>query len=69
MERRLMIKQRMGEIPANKTHPRLEVFTSGMPSWYIFAPMQEIGGTHLSGTIHIPVEGKRLKRGWKQLLE
>ena len=29
MDRHLMVKQRLGEIPANKTHPRLEVFTSG----------------------------------------
>ena len=66
MERRLMIKQRLGEIPADRTHPRLEVFTSGVPGWYIFAPMVAPG---ISGTFHIPMEGKRLKPGWKNLLE
>lgn len=66
MARHLMIKQRMGELPANKTHPRLEVFTSGEPGWYVFAPMVAPG---ISGTIQFPVEGKRLKQGWKRLLK
>jgi hypothetical protein len=61
-----MVKGRLGEIPANKNHPRLEVFTSGVPGWYIFAPMVAPG---ISGTIHIPVRGTDLKPGWKRLLE
>ena len=61
-----MIKQRMGEIPANKTHPRLEVFTSGALGWYVFAPMVSPG---ILGTIHIPVKGSNLKPGWKKSLE
>jgi len=65
MEQRLMIKQRLGEIPANATHPRMEVFTSGLPGWYIFAPMPAPG---ISGTIHIPIQGSRLKPGWKRKL-
>jgi len=66
MDQRLMIKQRLGEIPANATHPRMEVFTSGEPGWYIFAPVPAPG---ISGTIHIPVHGKDLKPGWRKLLE
>ena len=65
MEQRLMVKQRLGEIPANKTHPRMEVFTSGVPGWYIFAPMSAPG---ISGTIHIPIQGNRLRLGWKDEL-
>ncbi len=37
MEPRLMIKQRLGEIPANATDPLMEVFISTLPGWYIFA--------------------------------
>ena len=66
MDQRLMIKQRLGEIPANKTHHRLEVFTSGVPGWYVFAPMVAPG---ISGTIHFPVKGSALKPGWQKLLE
>ena len=65
MEQRLMVKQRVGEIPANASHPRMEVFASGVSGWYIFAPMQAPG---ISGTIHFPVQGKDLVRGWKRLL-
>jgi len=65
MEPRLMVKQRLGEIPASGARPRMEVFTSGMPGWYIFAPM---AGPGISGTLHIPIEGKRLKTGWKKEL-
>jgi hypothetical protein len=65
-DRRLMIKQHLGEIPANKTHPRLEVFTSGVPDWYVFAPMVAPG---ISGTIQFPVKGSDLKTGWQTLLE
>jgi hypothetical protein len=65
MDQRLMIKQRLGEIPANSTHPRLEVFVSGVPGWYIFAPMTPDG---FSGTIHIPVKGTDLKPGWRKQL-
>ena len=65
-DRRLMIKQRLGEIPANKTHPRLEVFTSGVPGWYVFAPMV---APSISGTIQFPVKGSDLETGWHQLLE
>ena len=65
MEQRLMVKQRLGEIPANATHPRMEVFTSALPGWYIFAPMPAPG---ISGTIHIPIQGNRLKPGWKEEL-
>jgi hypothetical protein len=65
MEQRLMVKQRLGEIPANATHPRMEVFTSALPGWYIFAPMSAPG---ISGTIHIPIQGSRLKPGWKEEL-
>ena len=67
----LGIKQRMGEIPATAKHPRLEVFTSGKPGCYVFCPMVSggIGKPSISGTIHIPVQGKDLKRGWKRLLE
>jgi len=65
----LGVKQRMGEIPGTAKHPRFEVFTTGLPGWYLFCPMLVIGNVHFSGTIQIPVEGKRLKRGWKRLLE
>ncbi len=65
-DQRLMIKQRLGEIPANKTHGRLEVITSAVPGWYVFAPM---AGPGISGTIHFPVKGTDLKRGWRRLLE
>ena len=65
-DRRLMIKQRLGEIPANKTHPRLVVFTSGVPGWYVFAPMVAPG---ISGTIQFPVKVSELKTGWQKLLE
>jgi len=65
-DRRLMIKQRLGEIPANKTPPRLEVFTSGVLGWYVFAPMVAPG---ISGTIQFPVKGSDLKTGWQQQLE
>ena len=65
-DRRLRIKQRLGEIPANKTHPRLEVFTSEVPGWYVFAPMVAPG---ISGTIQFPVKGDDLKTGWQQQLE
>jgi len=65
MERRLMVKQRLGEIPASGARPRMEVFASGVSGWYIFAPMQSPG---ISGTLHIPIQGKRLKPGWKRLL-
>ena len=65
-DRRLMIKQRLREIPANKTHPRHEVFTSGMQGWYVFAPMVASG---ISGTIHFPVKGSDLKDGWQKNLE
>ncbi len=65
-DRRLMIKQRLGEIPANKTHPKLEVFTSGVPGWYVFAPMVAPG---ISGAIQFPVKGSDLKPGWHKLLE
>jgi len=65
MNRRLMVKQRLGEIPATETRPRFEVFTSAEPGWYIFAPMPAPG---ISGTIHIPVHGRDLKPGWKRLL-
>ncbi|MDD5038679.1 MAG: hypothetical protein PHN78_05120 [Dehalococcoidales bacterium] len=65
-DRRLMVKQRLGEIPANDTPPRLEVFTSAVPGWYIFAPMAAPG---ISGTNHFPVKGSSLKRGWQKLLE
>jgi len=66
MDNHLMVKQRLGEIPATDKHGRLEVFTSGVPGWYIFAPMV---GRGISGTIHIPVKGSNLKPGWKRLLE
>ena len=66
MNRHLMIKQRLGEIPATKKHARFEVFTSGEPGWYVFAPMVSPG---ISGTIHFPVKGSDLKRGWQKLLE
>ena len=66
MDNRFMIKQRLGEIPANETHPRLEVFTSGVPGWYVFAPMVAPG---ISGTIHFSVKGSALKPGWQKLLE
>ena len=66
MDQRLMIKQRLGELPANATHPRLEVFTSGVPGWYVFAPMVAPG---ISGTLHFPVKGSTLKPGWSNLLE
>ena len=66
MDRHLMIKERLGEIPANKTHPRHEVFTSGMQGWYVFAPMVASG---ISGTIHFPVKGSDLKDGWQKNLE
>jgi len=66
MDRHLMVKQRLGEIPATKKHPRLEVFTSGVPGWYIFAPMV---APSISGTLHHPVKGSDLKPGWKKLLE
>ena len=65
MELALMPKQRLGEIPANQSHPRFEVFVSGKPGWYIFAPMPEPG---ISGTLHIPIKGSNLKRGWKRQL-
>lgn len=65
MDQRLMVKQRLGEIPASDKHPRMEVFTSGEPGWYIFAPMVAPG---ISGTLHIPIQGDRLKPGWKKLL-
>ncbi len=65
-DRRLMIKQRLGEIPANKTHPRLEVFTSGAPGWYVFAPMVAPG---ISGIIQFPVKDSDLKDGWQKNLE
>ena len=65
MEKRLMVKQRMGEIPATAKHPRLEVFTSGVPGWYIFSPME---GPGISSTVHFPVKGTNLKRGWRRLL-
>lgn len=65
-DKRLMIKQRLGEIPANKTRCRMEVFTSGVTGWYIFAPMEVPG---ISGAIQFPVKGTDLKRGWRRLLE
>ena len=65
MDSRYMVKQRLGEIPANNSHPRMEVFTSGQPSWYIFAPMQAPG---ISGTLQFAYHGKDLKPGWKHLL-
>jgi len=65
MDMHYMIKQRLGEIPANKTHPRMEVFASGVPGWYIFAPMPAPG---ISGTLHFPYHGSQLKPGWKRLL-
>ena len=69
MDQRMMVKQRMGEIPANEKHPRFEVFTTGMPGWYLFCPMQSIGNLNISGTIQIPVQGRDLVRGWRRLLE
>lgn len=71
MEQRLMVKQRMGEIPASGVRPRMEVFTTGVAGWYLFCPMVSggIGKPSISGTIQIPIQGKNLKRGWKQLLE
>ena len=65
MDRRLMVKQRMGEIPATSKHPRLEVFVSGEEGWYVFAPMF---APYISGTIQFPVKASDLKRGWKKLL-
>lgn len=65
MDSRYMVKQRLGEIPANNSHPRMEVFTSGLPGWYIFAPMQAPG---ISGTLHFAYNGKDLKPRWKHLL-
>ena len=65
MDRRLMVKQRLGEIPATEKHPRFEVFTSAEPGWYIFAPMP---APCISGTLHFAVQGKRLRPGWKNLL-
>ena len=65
MDRKLMVKRKLGEIPEANGRPRLEVFESGEPGWYIFAPMQSPG---VSGTIHIPVRGKDLVRGWKRQL-
>ena len=66
-DNRLMVKQRMGELPPGKDRRnRLAVYTSGVPSWYIFVPMPQPG---VESTIHIPVHGSRLKRGWKKQLE
>ena len=65
MDQRLMVKQHLGEIQPTDKHGRFEVFTSGEPGWYIFAPMPAPG---ISGTIQSPVEGKRLKPGWRELL-
>ena len=65
MAQEMMIKQRLGEMPATDKHPRFEVFTTGKLGWYLFCPMIALG---ISGTLQIPVEGKRLKRGWKRLL-
>jgi hypothetical protein len=65
LDKRLMVKQRLGEIPATGKHARFEVFTSAVPGWYIFAPMPAPG---ISGTIQFPVHGSRLKPGWKKLL-
>ncbi len=61
----MMVKGRMGEIPATNKHPRFEVFTTGRPGWYLFCPMPAPG---ISGTLQFPVEGKSLKTGWKKLL-
>jgi len=65
LDKRLMAKQRLGEIPATDKHARFEVFTSAVPGWYIFAPMPAPG---ISGTIQFPVQGFRLKPGWRKLL-
>ncbi len=65
LDKRLMARQRLGEIPATGEHARFEVFTSAVSGWYIFAPMSAPG---ISGTIQFPVLGLRLKPGWRKLL-
>lgn len=65
MDQRYMVKQRLGEIPETDKHSRFEVFTSGIPGWYIFAPMSAPG---ISGTLHFAYHGRDLKQGWKRLL-
>ena len=64
-DRRVMVKQRLGEIPANDTHPRLAVYTSGEDGWYVFRPMDQNG---CEGTLDIPVKGSDLKPGWRRRL-
>ncbi len=61
----MMVKQRLGEIPATDKHGRFEVFTTGRPGWYLFCPMPAPG---ISGTLQFPVKGSDLKPGWKKLL-
>jgi len=68
MDARYMVKQRLGQITTS-FGTELEVFTTGMPSWYLFCPMQNIGhGTFSSGTIQAAYHSKDLVRGWKRRL-
>ena len=55
LDKRLMVKQRLGEIPATGKHARFEVFTSAVPGWYIFAPMPAPG---VSGTIQFRLKAR-----------
>ena len=67
MDRRYMIKQRVGQI-TTKTG-ELEVFTTGLPGYFLFCPMQSLGnGTFASGTIQISHHNRDLVRGWRRRL-
>ena len=68
MDRRYMVKQRLGQI-TTRTGLELEVFTTGLPSYYVFCPMRRLGsGTFASGTIQVSHHARDLVRGWKRLL-
>ena len=68
MDARYMVKQRLGQI-TTRLGLELEVFTTGLPGYYLFCPMQNLGhGTFASGTIQISHHNWDLVTGWKRRL-
>ncbi len=60
MDKRLMIKQRLGGIPATDKHARFEVFTSGEPGWYVLRRCRHLA---LVGPSSFRCEGKTSSPG------
>lgn len=63
MDRRYMVKGRLGQV-TTRTSLEMAVYTTGLPSWYLFCPMQQVSpGTFVQGTLAFSYHGKDLVAG------